>query len=215
MRTDIEVLSGGLTCRGWLYRPDAHPTAQPGIVMATGFSGVKDVRLQPFAERCGADGFAVLLFDFRHLGAKDGGPRGHVLAHTQLDDLRTALDFLSTQAGVDADSLALWRTSYGGGHAPLLGALDPRVKAVTPMVPALGLVRTDATAGRLDLRQFAARADAFWASSEQPTVPVVTAGNKSLSGGGVHTPVRTDPSSHQTINASSSGGGVTVRYSTG
>jgi fermentation-respiration switch protein FrsA (DUF1100 family) len=179
VRTDVDFLSGGLTCRGWLYQPEGQPRDQPAIVMATGFSGVKEMGLQPFAERFAAEGFAVLLFDFRHLGASDGIPRGHVLAHTQLDDLRAALGFLSTHPGVDADRLALWGTSFGGSHAMLLGALDPRVKAVTTMVPALGMARTAASAGRMDnLRQLAVRADAARNSGQQPTVPIVAAGDE-------------------------------------
>jgi len=38
MRTDISFESAGLTCRGWLYRPDTATTPAPVIVMSHGFS---------------------------------------------------------------------------------------------------------------------------------------------------------------------------------
>src|SRR5262249_16501502 len=174
MRRDIEFTSGGLSCRGWLYGPDDDAGRRPGIVMANGFSGVKEMGLPPFAERLADEGFAVLLFDFRHLGASDGMPRGHVLASTQLDDLRAGLNFLGNQADVDEERLALWGASYGGGHALVLGALDQRVKVVIGVVPALGLVRTAAEAGRLDrLRQLVAHFQAELSEGDHPVVPVV------------------------------------------
>jgi len=116
---------------------------------------------------------------FATLGASDGMPRGHVLAHTQLDDLRAGLSFLGDRADVDAGRLALWGASYGGGHALVLGALDPRVKVVIGVVPALGLVRTAAAAGRLDrLRQLAAHFQAAMSKGDHPTVEAVAPDNR-------------------------------------
>jgi alpha-beta hydrolase superfamily lysophospholipase len=147
--------------------------------MANGFSGVKEMGLPPFAEGLADEGFSVLLFDFRHLGASDGMPRGHVLAHTQLDDLRAGLGFLGGQADVDEGRLALWGASYGGGHALVLGALDPRVKVVIGVVPALGLVRTAVRAGRLDrLRQLVGHFQSAMARGEHPTVEAVAPANR-------------------------------------
>lgn len=48
-RSDVEFTSQGVTCRAWLYRPDA-PGA-PVIVMAHGLGGVRTMRLDAFAER--------------------------------------------------------------------------------------------------------------------------------------------------------------------
>ena len=135
--------------------------------------------LPPFAERLADEGFSVLLFDFRHLGASDGIPRGHVLAHTQLDDLRAGLSFLGDQADVDEGRLALWGASYGGGHALVLGALDPRVKVVIAVIPALGLVRTAAETGRLDrLRQLVGHFQAALSKGEHRTVEAVAPDNR-------------------------------------
>jgi dienelactone hydrolase len=179
MRRDIEFTSGGMTCRGWLYEPDDGASPRPGIVMANGFSGVKEMGLPPFAARLSDEGFSVLLFDFRYLGASDGMPRCQVLAHTQLDDLRAGLSFLGDQADVDEQRLALWGCSYGGGHALVLGALDPRVKVVIGVVPALGLVRTVAGAGRLDrLRQLVMHFQAGMNRGDHPTVEAVAPDNR-------------------------------------
>ena len=142
MREDVGFTSSGLTLRGWLYRPDGAVGATPAIVMSHGFSAVKEQGLASFAERFVAAGFTVLAFDHRHLGASDGAERGRVVFQEQHDDTRAALTWLGQQSGVDSERIGLWGSSYSGGHAVALGAVDPRVKVVVAQVPALDLVGT-------------------------------------------------------------------------
>ena len=142
MRGDISFQSGGLTCRGWLYRPEGAANAVPGIVMSHGFSAVKEQGLADYAERFTAAGFAVLVFDYRFLGASDGGERGRIIPQEQHDDLRAAIGFLSSQPGIDAARIGIWGSSYSGGHALFIGSLDPRIKVIVAQVPALSVVRS-------------------------------------------------------------------------
>jgi dienelactone hydrolase len=149
MRENIEFTSSGLTLRGWLYRPDGIDEPSPAIVMSHGFSAVKEQGLASFAERFVAAGFLVVAFDHRHLGASDGAERGRIVFQEQHDDTRAALTWLAQQPGVDGERVGLWGSSYSGGHAVVLGALDPRVKCVVAQVPALDIVGTlMAVAGR-------------------------------------------------------------------
>jgi fermentation-respiration switch protein FrsA (DUF1100 family) len=107
--------------------------------MSHGFSAVKEQGLAAFAERFAAGGLVALVFDHRHLGASDGDERGRIVAQEQHDDTRSALDWLTQQAGVDIDRIGIWGSSYSGGHAVFIGAFDPRVKTVVAQVPALDL----------------------------------------------------------------------------
>jgi poly(3-hydroxybutyrate) depolymerase len=52
MRKNITFLSKGMHCRGWLYVPDDLAAGQkaPTIVMAHGFSCVKEMILPAYAE---------------------------------------------------------------------------------------------------------------------------------------------------------------------
>ena len=140
MREDVEFTSAGLTLRGWLYRPDGASGNRPAVVMSHGFSAVKEQGLASFAERFVAEGMVVLVFDHRHLGASDGDERGRIVPQEQHDDTRSALDWLTQQAGVDVDRIGLWGSSYSGGHAVFIGAFDPRVKVVVAQVPALDVI---------------------------------------------------------------------------
>lgn len=147
-RSDIAFESYGLTCRGWLYRPTSNGPA-PAIVMSHGFSAVKEQGLAEFAESFRAAGFAVLVFDHRFLGSSDGGERGRIVASEQHEDTRAALTWLCEQPGIDGSRIGLWGSSYSGGHALFVGALDPRVKCIVAQVPALDVARSlIALAGR-------------------------------------------------------------------
>jgi fermentation-respiration switch protein FrsA (DUF1100 family) len=139
MRSDVAFDSGGISCRGWFYRAQGPAGPRPTIVMSHGITAVKEQHLAPFAERFAAEGYNVLVFDYRFLGASDGEPRGHIDPRLQHDDIRAALTWISAQPGVDGARIALWGTSFSGGHALFVGALDPRVKAVVAQVPALNV----------------------------------------------------------------------------
>lgn len=136
MRKDIEFQSEGLQCRGWHYVPDSYALGQklPTIVMAHGFSGVKEM-LTNYAERFVSAGLAVLLFDYRYLGDGEGEPRGRVLPHTQLDDYRNAISWVSLQTETDPGRIGVWGSSYSGGHVFHLSAFDRRITAAVAQVP--------------------------------------------------------------------------------
>src|SRR3989442_15480760 len=74
MRQDIEFNAEGTTLRGWLYTPDAGHRPFPTIVMAHGFSAVKEMYLDSFAGVFANAGMAALVFDNRNFGVNDGGP---------------------------------------------------------------------------------------------------------------------------------------------
>ncbi|NOT40897.1 MAG: alpha/beta hydrolase [Alphaproteobacteria bacterium] len=141
MRRDIAFQSAGLTCRGWFY-PGEGKGARPTVVMSHGVTAVKEQHLAHYAERFAGEGFSTLVFDYRYLGASGGEPRGRVIPHLQHEDIRAALTHVVQYPEVDANRIALWGTSFSGGHALFVGALDPRVKAVLVQVPGINLTHS-------------------------------------------------------------------------
>jgi fermentation-respiration switch protein FrsA (DUF1100 family) len=137
MRRDIEFRSEGVICRGWLYTPDGRSTTQraPTIVMAHGFSGVREMRLDRFAEAFAAGGLASLVFDYRGAGTSDGEPRQDLDPFAQIADYRNAISYARQLPEVDGEHIGIWGSSYSGGHVLVVGALDRRVKAVVSQVP--------------------------------------------------------------------------------
>lgn len=134
MRSDHEFDSRGTRCAAWLYRPEsAEPS--PCVVMAHGFSGVREQRLDAYARRFAAAGLAVLLFDYRHFGASGGEPRQLLSIRLQLQDWEAAISTARALPGIDAGRIALFGTSLSGGHVQAIAARDRAVAAVIAQVP--------------------------------------------------------------------------------
>lgn len=133
-REEVGFDSGGLRCAAWLYRPSGDPP-HPCIVLAHGFGGTRTARLGAFAERFRDAGMAALVFDYRHFGDSAGEPRQLLSIGSQLDDWRAAIAFARSLEGVDAERIALWGTSFSGGHVVRLAAEDARVAAVVSQAP--------------------------------------------------------------------------------
>jgi len=135
MRQDIELDAEGVTLRGWLYLPDGATGPAPTIVMAHGFSAVKEMYLDAFAEAFAAGGLGALVFDNRNFGASDGQPRQEIDPWAQVRDYRHAITWAQTRPEVDAGRIGVWGSSYSGGHVLVLGAIDKRIKCAVAQVP--------------------------------------------------------------------------------
>jgi uncharacterized protein len=106
MRTDVEFKTeDGVMLRGWHYRPDRGQEPWPTIVMAHGFSAVKEMYLDRFAEAFAGGGLAALVFDNRNFGASEGGPRQDIDPWQQIKDYRDAISYALTLPGTDARRL--------------------------------------------------------------------------------------------------------------
>ncbi|HEX4018933.1 MAG TPA: alpha/beta fold hydrolase [Frankiaceae bacterium] len=157
MRSDVEFPGfGGVTLRGWLYPPEGGSGPAPAVVMAHGFSATRHMGLPAFAEVFSAAGFAVLVYDHRHLGDSDGEPRQEINPWAQSRDYRYALTWLAQQPGIDPERLGIWGSSFSGGEVLVVGAVDPRVKVVIANVPFAGSL--DDPTAPLDERFAAMRA---------------------------------------------------------
>jgi uncharacterized protein len=137
---EVEFAAGdGTALRGRLYAAEgviAGPA--PGVVMTHGFSATVSMALDDYARVMSAGGVTVLAYDHRHLGGSDGEPRQVINPWRQTRDQIDALTWLGRQPEVAADRLGVWGSSYSGGQALVLGAVDPRVKAIVANVPFVG-----------------------------------------------------------------------------
>jgi pimeloyl-ACP methyl ester carboxylesterase len=144
--------------------------------MAHGLGAVRTLGLPRYAERFAGAGLACLVFDYRHFGDSEGEPRQLIDIERQLDDWASAIAFARQVEGLDGARLALWGTSFGGGHAITMAARDRHVRAVVaqcPFTDGQASSRVLSVWTRLALAGYALRdAAAAWAGGAAVTVPV-------------------------------------------
>ena len=128
--------SDGYRLDGLLYTPPdlAPDEKRPAVVLCAGYTYLKSLVLPDIAKALNAEGYVVLIFDYRGFGESEG-PRWRLIPREQVNDVRAALTFVADQPQVDADSLAVLGISLGGSNAIVAGALDQRVDAVVAIEP--------------------------------------------------------------------------------
>ncbi|MBP1823244.1 alpha/beta fold hydrolase [Mycobacterium sp. OAE908] len=137
MHHDIEFESAGVTLRGWFFAPENRGPA-PCIVLVHGFSGVKEMHLDEFARVFQAAGLACVAYDHPGFGASDayaGTPRQEIDPWQQARAMQDAITFAQSRPEVDPGRIGVWGSSFGGGLAFVVAAIDKRVKAVCGQVP--------------------------------------------------------------------------------
>ena len=136
MRTDVTIPSGNDTLAAWLYLPEGASSGKPPVVvMAHGLGAVKEMRLDAYAERFAAAGYACVVFDYRHFGGSTGEPRQLLDIHRELDDWKAALAWTRSSPEVDGSRIVVWGSSFGGGHAIWMAAEDGNVAAAIAQCP--------------------------------------------------------------------------------
>ena len=131
---NVQFASGGIKCSAYLYRPAAQGPA-PIIVMAHGLGGTRKMRLTAFAERFVAEGYACLVFDYRHFGDSEGEPRQLLDIQRQLADWKAAIVYARSLPGIDPARVILWGSSFSGGHVLATAASEPELAAVISQCP--------------------------------------------------------------------------------
>ena len=150
-RSDVTFSSGGETIAAWLYRPESADARIPLVVMAHGFSATRELRLDAYAERFAAAGLGALVFDYRYFGASGGEPRQLLDVPSQHADYRAAIAYARNLDWVDPDRVALFGSSFSGGHVIAVAADDARIAAVVSQCPFTDGIASLPTVGRANI----------------------------------------------------------------
>ncbi len=135
VRRQLRIPAGGRDeLDAWEYMPD-RPSPVPVVVMAHGIGGIKAGGLEPFARRFAGSGFAAVAFDYRHWGESTGEPRQFLSVRRQLEDYRSALAWVRSQAEFDAAAVFVWGTSFAGMHIVELAASEPGLAGAIAQCP--------------------------------------------------------------------------------
>jgi len=171
-RHDVTFASGDTTCAAWLYLP-AGVTAPPVVVLGHGLGATREMRLDAFAERFAQAGIAALAFTYRHFGDSGGQPRQLLSIKRQLADWDAALDYVKARPDLDGSRVAVWGSSFGGGHAITVASRHPELLAAVaqcPFTDGLASARALGPIGSLKLTPIVAR---DWLAQLRGRSPVV------------------------------------------
>jgi cephalosporin-C deacetylase-like acetyl esterase len=141
-RENIEFKTAdSVTLRGWFYKPTTagHLRKLPCLILSHGFSALKEMDLDVFAEHLSSNLLlSCLVFDNRGFGdsdTKDGQPRQEIIPSVQCSDISDAITYAQSRSDVNLDKIGLWGSSFSAGHVLWVSADDKRVKAVVSQVP--------------------------------------------------------------------------------
>lgn len=157
----VDIWSDGTRMSGDLFYPADMKADRslPAIILCHGWGGTRDHLNRAYAPQFAAAGFVVLTFDYRGWGDSDSrlvlkekmprpDEKGEATVRVQairevvdpfdqVEDINSAINFITGEAGVDPARIGLWGTSYGGGHVLYVAANDPRIKCVVSQVASM------------------------------------------------------------------------------
>jgi uncharacterized protein len=131
----------GIRCSGELYMPSGIKNP-PIVIMAHGFGAEKSFRLPAYAERFASSGLAVFMFDYRCFGGSDGEPRNYVDPGRHLQDWQAAIAHVRSLSAINTNKIALWGSSFSGGHVIVTASKDKSISAIVAQVPFVDAIST-------------------------------------------------------------------------
>src|SRR5581483_372633 len=125
----VAFRSAGLSLAGILRVPEGPPARRAAFLVLHGFGSNKDGgAAKAAAELLTGFGYVTLRFDMRGCGASEG-ERGRVICLEQVEDTRSALEFLLTRPEVDPARIGVLGHSFGAAVAVYAAGVEPRLAA--------------------------------------------------------------------------------------
>lgn len=134
-----DFICNDVRCDGDLLLPERIENP-PVIIMAHGLAAQKNFGLMAYAKRFVEANIAVFLFDYRTFGKSGGRHRQIVDPFHHLEDWKKAVSHVRTLKEIDSGKIALWGSSFSGGHVLVIASEDDNISAVVSQVPYISAV---------------------------------------------------------------------------
>ena len=102
----------------------------PALAVAHPFGGIKEQTAGIYARKMAEKGYVTLAFDASHQGESGGYPRDTENPSERMEDLRCAIDYMTTLPVVDEDRIGLLGICAGGSYVLGVAPTEMRAKAV-------------------------------------------------------------------------------------
>jgi uncharacterized protein len=164
---DVFYFSDDVACYAKLFFPKGFSTTAktPGVVLAHGWTGTH-LSIEKYGARFAEKGLVAMVIDYRGWGNSDGfttlantslqsrqpntdsqrfsrgefrvvTKRTRLIPYKQVEDVRNAISYLQGEPGVDPEQIGIWGSSFAGGNAIVVAAMDARVKAIAVQIPSI------------------------------------------------------------------------------
>ena len=100
------------------------------LAVAHPFGGVKEQTAGTYARKMAEKGYVTLAFDASHQGESGGYPRDTENPAERMEDIRCAVDYLTTLPIVDEDRIGLLGVCAGGSYVMAVAPTEMRAKAI-------------------------------------------------------------------------------------
>ncbi|KAH0489431.1 hypothetical protein TgHK011_009860 [Trichoderma gracile] len=127
---NVTFMSANFMLAANMYIPDNAPEGRlPAIAVSHPASGVKEQTAAIYASRLSQGGFITIAWDAAYNGESEGQPRGLEDPAQRVEDIKSAVTFLSNHERVDPDRIGIFGICASGGYVTVAAAVDRRVKA--------------------------------------------------------------------------------------
>ncbi|WP_312213462.1 alpha/beta hydrolase [Pseudescherichia sp.] len=132
----VSFQNGTIKMMANLYLPENYDPSKkyPAIVVSHPWGGVKEQTSGLYAQQLAKSGFITLAYDASHYGESGGMPRDLENPADRVQDIRSAVGYLSTLSQVDAVRIGTLGICAGGGYTLHEAQSDLRVKAMAGIV---------------------------------------------------------------------------------
>lgn len=138
----IKFNNKGVEMAGNLFLPEKMEAGKtyPSIVCTCPAGSVKEQSSGLYAQKLAEQGYVALAFDPSHQAESGGYPRYEENPYDRVEDVRSAVDYLTTLPFVDRNRIAAMGLCAGAGYTINAALTDRRIKVV------VGVSGTDAGA---------------------------------------------------------------------
>lgn len=119
----------------------------PAIVVTGPMLSIKEQAQSVYASRLTEAGYVTLVFDGSYFGESEGTPRFQELPDVKESDIEGAVDFLASLPYVDKERIGGLGICGSGSYMSVAGVKEPRLKAITAIVPAISNIATSPMMG--------------------------------------------------------------------
>jgi uncharacterized protein len=130
--TKVTFPNQAISMAGILFTPPNMEKTKkyPALAVAHPFGGVKEQTSGNYARKMAEKGYVTLAFDASHQGESGGYPRDTENPSERLEDIRCAVDHLTTLPIVDVERIGLLGVCAGGSYVLGVGPTEMRPKAI-------------------------------------------------------------------------------------